>query len=243
MKKIAVMLLLVVTLCFAAEPANIIVKYDIYGGYGDAVMTALGNLYPSANIVGYSGSTWTSFTTDLTGGTDWDMVICEAHNYYDTTGSAYTAMNTYYTGGEGPVFYAEWSMSYATTLLSSMGVTGSSPVYMPPATHYVWDDTHDITSGIADWTYSDPGYGTGGRALTVSDATPVTGWTATETAGQGGICVANDGYSVASGYFPSLKTTDAVALWEQMLTFMWTTFDGGTTVVNTSWGGIKALDQ
>lgn len=219
MKKIALLLLSVlVCLSFAQDPEDILVKYDVYGGYGNAVLDAIDGLWPSANVVSYSGNTWSSFTSDLNSD-DWDMVICEAHNYYDTTGSAYSAMNTYYNDG-GKLFFVEWSMANAGTLLNSMGVTSHSSVPMPPASHYTWE-THPITDGVSDWTYGDPGYGTGGRRLTVSDADPVTGWSSSETSGQAGICVANDGSSVVSGYFPSLNTWDAGMIWENILNFMW----------------------
>lgn len=240
MKKLALLLILVVSLSFAADPENIIVKYDNYVGYGPQLLTALGNLWPDANVQAHEGNTWGAFGAALAGG-DWDMVVVEAHNYYDFESAAMPHLLSYYNDGAGPLFYIDWNMGTAGALLNAMGVTGHSGISMPPVPMYTWDETHPITDGITDWTYSDPGYGTGARRLTVSDAVPITGWTAAEQAGQAGICIANDGYSIASGYFPSLKTTGAVELWETILTFMWDAFQPDYTVVETSWGSIKAF--
>ena len=68
-------------------------------------------------------------------------------------------------------------------------------------------------------------------------ATPVTGWTASSTPGQGGIMVAPDKISIISGYMPSLNTTQAEKIWANILEFMW----ASSSVSPQSLGKVKAL--
>lgn len=238
---VLIALFLMVGSAYAADPENVLVEYDVYGGYGMAVLDAIDDLWPDADVESYNGN-WTGFISALTGSTDWDVVVCEAHNYTSFTTSHFQAMADWYDDEDGPLFYADWAMhyGYSTTLYNAMGVSSTVNIYMPPQPHYIWDEDHPIFDGVDDLTYGDPGYGTGGQRFTVDDAVPISGWTSSETSGQAGLCIANDGYSVICGIFPSLVLEDPEYLWTNILTFMWAPLTG---VQPASLGQIKAMYQ
>ncbi len=221
-----------------AQPSKVLVKYDVYGGYGQAVITAIQTKWSGATITSYSGSTWPAFDSALTTGS-WDVVIVEAHNYTSFSSSHFSNLASWYNRKVGPLFYANWYAygSYDAVLETAMGSGNPTRLAMPPRPHYAWVTTHAICSGMTNWTYGNPGYGTGGGAYPWTTATPVTGWTSSLQAGQGGIMVANDKRSVISGYFPSLNTTQAAKLWDNLLGFMW----GSSAVAPESLGKIKSL--
>lgn len=235
--------LVVAVVCFAtavwAQPSKILVKYDVYGGYGQAVITALQAKWPTATITSFSGATWPTFDSQLVSGT-WDVVIVEAHNYPGNA-TQYQHLADWYNKKIGPLFYADWSASGSANnvLETAMGASNPTAVRMPPVAHYTWVSTHPICVGVTSWAYANPGYGTGGNAYPWTTATPVTGWTATSTPGQGGIMVAADKRSVISGLFISLNTSTTVAakIWSNVLDFMW----GGSGVAPQSLGKIKSL--
>ena len=230
--------LLVATSALATTPSKILVKYDVYGGYGMAVIDALKAKWSAATITSYQGSTWGAFDNSLRTGT-WNIVIVEAHDSPGNT-TQYQHLADWYNKKVGPLFYADWSAdrTYNNVLETAMGASNPTAVLMPPKAHYAWVTTHAICSGITSWIYENPGYRIGGQAYPWTTATPVTGWTPTLQAGQGGIMVAPDKHSVISGYFPSLNTTQARKLWENILGFMWT---GSTGVKPESLGKVKAL--
>jgi hypothetical protein len=68
-----------------------------------------------------------------------------------------------------------------------------------------------------------------------SDADPVTGWTFSSQTGEAGICVANDGASVISGYTPGYAVMD-VEIWTNILQFM----ADDEALEGSTWGSIKA---
>ena len=235
--------LVVAVMCFAtavwAQPSKILVKNDVTGGYGQAVITALQAKWPTATITSFLGATWPAFDSQLVSGT-WDVVIVEAHNYPGAA-AQYQHMADWYNKKVGPLFYADWSMNRGLNgpLLTAMGVTSTSALAMPPRPHYTWVPTHPICVGVTSWAYANPGYGVGGQAISWSTATPVTGWTSSSTPGQGGICVAPDKRSVISGLFISLNAspTEAAKIWANTLEFMWVS----SGVAPTSLGKVKAL--
>ncbi len=242
MKKVILLIaaLFMLASAWAADPTKILVKYDVYGGYGEGVITALKAKWSAATISSFNGSTWPAFDSALTTQGPWPMVIVEAHNYPGAA-AQYQNLANYYNSKVGPLFYADWSMNRGLNgpLLTAMGVTSAAGIPMPPIAHYTWNASHPICTGVTSWTYGNPGYGTGGQRITWATAVPVTGWTATQTPGQGGICVAPDGKSVISGLFISLNTspTEMAKIWSNVLTFMW----GGSGVAPASLGKVKAL--
>jgi len=227
--------LVVFGIVMAQDPALITIEYDDYGGFGTAPLTAIANLWPSCTVVSFNGNPagWADAVDSST-----DIAIGDMHNYALTDAAAFSFLTDWYNDPAlGPIWYASWQMSYPTDdlLTNAMGITSAAAVAMPPITHYVWEASHPVFDGITDPSYGDPGYGTGANRLTVGTATPISGWTSTPTAGQAAICVAPDGESIISGYFASLNPTQAVPLWENILTFMW----GDVGLTPATWGSIK----
>ncbi|OGD71844.1 MAG: hypothetical protein A2Y64_08340 [Candidatus Coatesbacteria bacterium RBG_13_66_14] len=223
MKKVALLLtVLVVAAAFAQDPDAIIVKYDsTYGG--NYLAGALGSLWPGCSVTYYDGNTWPTFITGLTGGT-WDMCIVAAINYTSFTTSDYTALTTYYTD-YAKLHYVNWYAhgSYDSGLETAMGAGNPTSMGFTSA-HYVWDAGHDIVDGIDPWTLDMHGWGFGGyhHRYPWTTASPVTGWTATETSGQAGLMEAENGEGVITGLYASyMGGGQEQELWENILEFMW----------------------
>jgi len=229
-------MLVFVGVSLAQDPANILVYYDYYAPTGDAVLTALSNLWPSATVLpcsGWPGSMYTQFNDALSTGT-WDLVIVESW-YAANTSLNWSGLATYYTNG-GRLYASSWQWTGGQSVVATaMGVTAETPL-MNLQPMYVWDPASPIVDGISDWGQFDPGINVKNCAFTVGTATPVTGWTTNPTAGQAAICVAPDGYSVISGYTPAYAN-QGVAIWENILQFMWSGSEPGLTP--TTWGDIK----
>jgi len=226
----------------AQDPANVLIYQDLSGGYGDAVVTAAGNLWPSANIEAYNGNPGgqqAAFNTALASlGDGWDIVVIESW-YANGNDLNWGVVNDLYDTGAIKVFASTWQWSSGTSgqgaLGNAMGVSSFSTFGAPVIPHYAWDAGHSICDGITDWGWADPGLGILNCRMTVSTATPITGWTSSSSAGQGGICVANDGCSVVSGYTPAYAN-ESIAIWENILGFMW----NDTALERETWAGIKA---
>lgn len=226
----------------AQDPDNVLIYYDEFGGYGTAVNTAASNLWPSANIESYSGEPGgqqAAFNTALSGlGDGWDIIVIES--WYDNGNELYWGgVNDLYDTGAAKIFASTWQWTSGTAgqgaLGNAMGVTGFVGFASPVIPHYLWETGHPIADGITDWGWNNPGLGTLNARMTVSDAVPITGWTASITPGEAGICVANDGCSVISGYTPAYAN-ESVAIWENILEFMW----GQTALQRSTWGAIKS---
>ncbi len=240
MKILGFLLVLVTGTVLAQPPTDILVYHDVELGYGNAVITAIGNRWPACNIADYSGGTagQTQFNADMASQA-WDIIIVESW-YYDSDGINWSGINDLYNISACPIFVACWEWNGGTSgqliLAGNMGVSGVSPFGSPVIPHYAWEPTHAICTGISDWGWNDPGLGILNSRFTVSDAFPVTGWTASSTTGQAGICVANDASSVISGYTPAYAN-ESVAIWENILAFMW----GDVALERSTWGEIKTL--
>jgi hypothetical protein len=222
-------------LALAQDPTVITIEYDDYAGYGTAPLTAITALWPSCTVNSFNGNPagWADAVDSNT-----SIAIGDMHNYTLQDAAAFSFLADWYNDPAlGPLWYADWGMSqsYSAVLKAAMGISGVTAISMPPITHYLWDAASPIADGITDWSYADPGYGTGANRLTVDTAVPVTGWTASPTAGQAAICVAPDEHSIISGYFASLNSTQAVELWTNILMFMW----GETGLTPATWGDIK----
>ncbi len=222
----------------AQDPANIPIYRDSYAGYGDTVDTAAQALWPSANVEDYTGepgSRQAAFNTALDGGTDWDIVVLECW-YASTEDINWASLLTHYNDGDFVLYVSNWQWAGSagqSALGNAMGVSAFSTFGTPIVDHYAWDAGHDICSGVTDWSWANPGLGILNCKFTVSDATPVTGWTASSSAGQAGICVANDGRSVISGYTLAY-TAQADVLWTNVYSFMWE----DTSLERDTWAGI-----
>ena len=146
MKKVLLIIvaLLIATSALAAPPSKILVKYDVTGAYGMAVINALKTKWSAATITSFSGNTWAAFTSQLGSGT-WDIVIVEGHNYRGVA-SQYQALATWYNTKPGPLFYTDWAMSasYNNVLETAMGAGNGTALRMPPKPHFTWVTTHPI---------------------------------------------------------------------------------------------------
>ena len=243
MKFLVCSVLVLVAVAGAQDPANVLIYYDESGGFGTASQVAAGNLWPTANIETYSGEPGgqqLAFNAALDGlGAGWDIVVIESW-YANGNDLYWGGVIDLYDTGAARIYASTWQWASGTagqgTLATNMGVTGYTNISAPVIPHYAWEPAHPIADGIADWGWSDPGLGILNARFTVSDAVPVTGWTASAAAGEAGICVANDGYSVISGYTPAYGN-ESVALWENILSFMW----GTSSLQQSTWGAIKSL--
>jgi hypothetical protein len=221
-----------------AQPSDILIYADVELGYGTAVTTACGNLWPSANVHSYSGGTagQTAFNTDLGAG-GWDIVVIESW-YYDSDYLNFMGINDIFD--TTPCFVACWEWGGGTsgqmTLANNMGVSAVTTISGSPIPHYAWDPTHPICVGISDWSWNNPGLGILNNRFTVSTATPVTGWTSTSSSGQAGICCVAGCTSVISGFTPAYAN-QAVPIWENILGYM----SGAPALERSTWGEIKTL--
>ncbi|HUT99240.1 MAG TPA: Ig-like domain-containing protein, partial [bacterium] len=186
--------------------------------------SAISSLWPSCSATYYDGSTWPTFISALTG-SDWSMCIVAAINYTSTTSSDWAALVNWYTD-YAKLHFFDWATNYgySTGLINAMGA--SSPVTMGfTASHYVWDSGHDIVQGIDPWTLDMHGWGFGvyHERYNWSTASPVTGWTASETANQAGILEAENEEGVITGLYESfIGGGQEQQLWENVLDYMWT---------------------
>lgn len=241
MKFLVCSILVLTALAGAQDPDNVLIYYDEEAGFGTAVNVAAANLWPTANIEsyqGYPGAQHAAFNAALDGlGAGWDIIVIES--WYANTDELYWGgVNDLYDTGAAKIYASTWQWTGASgqaALGNAMGVTGFTPFYAPVIPHYAWEPAHPIADGISDWGWSDPGINILNARLTVSDAVPVTGWTASATAGEAGICVANDGFSVISGYTPAYAN-ESIAIWENILGFMW----GTSELQQSTWGAIKS---
>ncbi len=227
-------------MAFAQDPANVLIYHDVSGGYGDTVDTAAQDLWPSANVEAYTGyptAQHAAFNAALDGGTDWDIVVLECW-YANTNDIDWVSLLAHYNAGDFVIYVSNWQMASGTSgqaaLGTAMGVTAYTSI-TSVISHYAWETSHAICSGVSTWDWVDPGLGSLNNKLTVSDATPVTGWTSSSSAGEAGICVANDGYSVISGFTPAYSAA-ADVIWTNIYNFMWR----DTALQRDTWAGIKA---
>lgn len=223
--------------CAAAglSTPGILVYHDEYEGYGTAVLEAIGNIWPECVPEVYTGMEGQDgFNSALTAG-DWDIVVLECW-YAGTDGIDWYQVRSEYDQGDISFFVYNWhwydSSAGQFQLYNAMGVTDVVPsTYMLPIN--IWEPDHPLVLGISDWSQHDmePYILIKTTPLLVDDAFPVTGWSEFEE----GICVANDGRSVISGYCPAYSV-EGVAIWENILNFLW---DPGPLDQST-WGGIKS---
>lgn len=237
MKLVICLAMLLTAAAFAQDPSNILVYYDVSGGYGTAVLTAISNLWPGCTVNSYTGGTagYTSFNADMASQA-WDIIVCEMW-YYNTDDLNWAMLNDI---SDTTIMYVsswEWEtgLSGQMTLAGNLGVSATSPISGSVIPHYAWEPSHPICDGISDWGWADPGLMTLNARMTVSTASPVSGWTASSSAGQAGLCVAPNGSSIISG-FTLAYANENVAIWENVLDFMW----NGSALERSTWGEIKA---
>lgn len=236
MKYLILLLMLSLAPIAMSDPGLILVHYDFYSGYGDAVLIACDNLWPGSTVLPVYDD-WPLFNTALTTG-PYDIIVLE-NWWFNSDACDWATLLTIYNTSDTRIFLSDWRLSNGATgiqdLMHTMGASSAAPISGGVIPLYAWEPTHPICVGITDWGWQDPGLGVLNNRLTVSDAVPVTGWTASLTAGQAAICVANDDHNVISGFTPAYAN-EAVAIWENILEFMWET----SALEQTTWGAIKA---
>ena len=237
MKYFFVFVIVIASVVFGQDPTNILIYTDEFGGYGEDAILATDSLWPTANIMAYHDAYTgpAAFNTDLsTYGGDLDIIVIDCWcGFYDDLN--WDVVKDLYDAGSVRVFASCWKWSTPAILGNAMGVSGYSDVNSV-ITHYPWNTGHAVTSGITDWGWSEPGVGVMGIRMTVSDAVPITGWTPAQSVSEAGICVANDGYSIISGYTLAFAN-ESFNIWTNVLEFMW---NGPQSLQNGTWAGIKA---
>ncbi len=237
MKYILLLVIVIASASAVQDPVNILIYTDQFGGYGEEVVQATDSLWPSANVMAYHDAYTgpTAFNADMNNyGDSLDILIIDCWcGFYDEF--KWDVMKGLYDAGTVRIYASCWKWSGPSILGNAMGISAFSDV-STVITHYPWDTGHPITSGITDWGWSEPGVGVMGIRMTVSDAVPITGWTPTQAVSEAGICVANDGHSVISGYTLAFANK-SFDLWTNILEFMW---GDPQSLQNGTWAGIKA---
>lgn len=225
----------------AADPGKILVCYGILGAYGSYFVPTIKTTFPGSTVTSFPDNQISAFVTALKTGGPWDMALYATNNYRSNRTSDYQAMADYYNKKRGPFFFNDWGIHYAyeNPIKTAMGVSCTYRLTMPPKPHFTWVSTHPLVKGITNWTYGNAGVGTAGHPLTWTTATPVTGWTPTSTAGQGGICYATDKHSVFSGYKIHCILDSPQKLYTNILNYMWDGYNVG--VEPASLGKVKAM--
>ncbi|MCD4708110.1 MAG: hypothetical protein K8S62_10275 [Candidatus Sabulitectum sp.] len=235
MKSICFIFLVVTAIC-VADPNNVLLHFDKYAGYGNAVMYAIEDVWPGTTVTAVEGGDWVTFNSALAS-ESFDVIILE--NWKSNSDACDWATLLYvYNVTDTRIFLADWRLNFGSTgvqdLMAAMGVSGAA-VNATILPHYGWEPSHEICAGVSDWTQADPVLAIYSNDLTVTDASPVTGWTVSVTAGMAGICVANDGVSIISGYTPAYSVESSV-IWENILEFM----GEGLVLEQSTWADIKA---
>jgi len=245
MKKLVVLLIVIaVAGAFAVDPTKILIRND--AEVGSYIQNAVAALWPDCEVEVYTGSAGIpGFITALGTGT-YDCVVWDGFMNRSLNASDYGAMLTWYTAHKSLAF-DDWGIRFGASspsvnLTTAMGVTYAGSYYTSIAPHYCWDTSHPYAEGITDWTLATHGVskGTWGMDMLWSTADPVTGWTASETAGKGALFEAENGIGCVSGMFWYSMNTQYQDLMENILSFAWDGVRPDTRVVPTSLGNIKA---
>lgn len=218
-----------------ADP-SILVYHDVADGYGNAVIDAIDELWPSCTPEVYTGTAGQyGFNVALSSG-NWDAVTIECW-CSDLYGIDWLQILDMYNNGDAAFFIYcfNWiGPDGLLDLVNAMGIEGWCPTsYMQLME--VFDPLHPLVQGISDWQQY---YVTSiimQRVILIhSDAYPVTGWGSIHDY-QDGICVTPDGRSVISGFCPAYAV-EGVAIWKNILRYI---CDTGSMQSRT-WGSIKS---
>ena len=222
---------------------SVLVYHDVADGYGDAILTAIDNLWPACTADIYTGLPEQSgFNNALMQGS-WDVVILECW-HAQTNGIDWYEVKDMYLNEEAEFFVYNWfwygSSAGQFQLFQAMGIEDLA-VSSYNDSMGVCDPSHPIVQGISDWSQYLIFPGGGGSVIRqikflCGNAYPVTGWYPSHPTYEfGGICVAVDGKSIVSGFCPAYAV-EAVAIWENILNFLW----DGSPLQQSTWGQIKA---
>ena len=115
--------------------------------------TALNNLGLPRTVV----TSWSGLVTELTNGTEWDLVLANSYNAFPPTTSELNVLNSYLSEG-GLLIFADWSVYryISHPLLESLGVRFVSDFTTPKrfdstiSGHPVFNNPNDANSFIPD---------------------------------------------------------------------------------------------
>ena len=228
--------------CFAslAQTPSILVYHEYGDGWGGAVIEAIEQLWPECTPAAFVGLDEQQDFNDALGSGEWDIIILECwqapnddldwlevRNRYIQDRSEVFVYNWFFWGSSGAQF----------TLYQAMGILDVAPSTYNTLIE-IWDPDHPITQGISNWELYGIHPGSGSMIIRRiemfydDDVHAIAGWV--EEWG-GGICVAEDGESVVSGYCPAYAY-EGVAIWMNILEFLYK----GSPLQNATWGAIKA---
>ena len=215
---------------------SVLVYHDVADGYGDAVLEAIDELWPSCIPDVYTGTAGQNgFNAALSSGS-WDAVVIECW-CSDLNGIDWLQILDMYNNGDAAFFIYCFNWIGPDGLLDlahAMGIQAWSPSYYIQLME-VLDYLHPLVQGISDWQqYYVESIMIQRVALIHSDAYPVTGWKYGSDYVDG-ICVAPNRRSIISGFCPAYAV-EGVAIWKNILSYL---CDEGSLNSNT-WGGIKA---
>jgi hypothetical protein len=225
----------------AVDPSKILIKRDTDSG--NYIETAITALWPSCTQeVFLDAAGIPGFVAALGTGT-YDLVVWDGFMQRSLNTTDYDAMATWYTAHKGFAF-DDWGIRVGTpaSMLTAMGCSYAGSYYTSLPAHYCWLTGDPYATGITGWTLATHGVskGTWGMDMTASSATPVTGWTATATAGKAALMRAGNGVGCVSGMFWYTMDTQYVDLMKNILTDMWNGCRPDVKVAATSLGSIKA---
>lgn len=219
-----------------AAPAVLVFR-DSAEGYGDAVVDAIGQVWPDCVPEVYTGAGGQSGFNGALHAGPWDIVTIECWSS-PLDGIDWERVLELYTGGGTRFFvYAfNWiGPDGLQDLANSMGIEAWSPQYGMDLMEVIYPG-HPLVEGISNWSqdYVSSIMVQRVELLTNPPALPVTGWEWSQGNYSHGICVAADGNSVVSGFCPTYAV-EGVDIWCNILLFL----NDGQSLDPGTWGSIK----
>jgi len=156
-----------------------------------------------------------------TNGIDWGRI----ESMYVNDEAELFVYNWHWYGSNAGQFQCFQTMGIITLAVSSYNILME-----------VWDAGHPIVQDISDWSQYDvypSGFFIRQIRLICATANPITGWGYGQE--EGGICIAEDGESIVSGYCPAYSF-EAVDIWINILEFLYYP----DAINRSTWGEIKA---
>lgn len=214
----------------SAATANILVYADepvhlAPATFVDQALQGLGLPYTA-----YYDGEYGDFEAALTNAGPWDLVILAADNW-SAPSTTLDALLAYVNGGGRLIAHA-WNVNGGHALWNAMGVSFVSDVGDPPDPVYWWSASHPLFNqpeGVPQFTSLDGGiFGVYGQNVNaIGDGVALAGYALTETAGQAGLIVANEGRTIFRGFLDAQNSadldaddkSDGMELWENLISY------------------------
>jgi len=243
MKRLLLLPVIILVITAMAGTPAILVYHEYADHWGGAVLEAIEQLWPGctpAAFVGMQGQP--GFNAALNSG-EWDIIILECWNA-PNNGLDWAEVRTRYLEDRSEIFVYNWyfwgSSGQQFLLYTAMGIIDVSPsTYCIPMS--IWDPDHPIVRGISSWEQYGIFPGGGSSIIRHIDMAyddnvhAIAGWL--QDWG-GGICVAEDGESIVSGYCPAYSY-EGVGIWKNILEFLY----DESPLQHDTWASIKASMQ